>query len=143
MRKRSREDFPGDIRAYLVSRARAVKRKFSDCQHTSSDGPSGTKFNFPTMTTALPSLGTAAAHHPFCRGEGVLARAHQSNTRASDDIRSRNTLCLPRKFPNARSIGLTFAQFHRRGYLDVRWRTHMYVRAYVKSRLKFRLLDPR
>ncbi|KYM75986.1 hypothetical protein ALC53_13471 [Atta colombica] len=44
-----------------------IKRKFSNCQHTSSDGPSGTKFNFPTMTAAQPSLGIAAARHPFAQ----------------------------------------------------------------------------
>lgn len=85
--------FPGIFRR-LVSRARAVKRKFSNCQHTSSDGPSGTKFNFPTMTTAHPSL--SIARHPF-----VEDRSARAGYRIRQYIRRRNTLC-PRKFPNVR-----------------------------------------
>lgn len=104
--------FPG-IFGRLVSRVRAVKRKFSNCQHTSSDGPSGTKFNFPTMTTAQPSLGIATARLPFCR------RASRSRARARiieyDDIRRRNTLC-PRKFLNVnreeRDRSLFLTKFH-------------------------------
>jgi hypothetical protein len=49
-----RIDFPGIFRRRWC---RAVKRKFSDCRHTlSGSGPSGTKFNFPTMTSARPSI---------------------------------------------------------------------------------------
>jgi len=73
-------DFPGLFRRRWC---RAVKRKFSNCRHTSSgSGPSGTKFNFPTMTSARPSISRgqpqrarARARHPFCGSLLTRARA--------------------------------------------------------------------
>lgn len=154
-----------------MSRARAVKRKFSNCQHTSSDGPSGTKFNFPTMTTTThPSLVIAAARHPFCRKARARAHIHThtrackyvSNTRVSGDIRRRNSLC-PRKFASvcvcggwdaiAEGGGFFFTQFHRceaiptPAYILITYGYMCYSRTYTRirqaARLKFRLLDPR
>lgn len=46
-------------------RVHPVKRKFSNCQHTSSGRPSGTKFNFPRMTSG----------RPFAAGVSTLLRA--------------------------------------------------------------------
>lgn len=146
--KKKREKIFPEIFRRLVSRARAVKRKFSNCQHTSSDGPSGTKFNFPTMT-AHPSLGIATARHPFVEDHSARARARY---RIRQYIRRRNTLC-PRKIPNVRrrierreeergAISVS-RKVPSRHPANTHSRTYIHTRAYVKPRLKFRLLDPR
>lgn len=75
-----------------IGRVHTVKRKFSNCQHTSSARPSGTKFNFPTMTSAVPSL------HPPLRPRTRSARGYARVYAYVSAIYIRGRALCPRKF---------------------------------------------
>lgn len=150
MRERSREDFPGDIPgAWCRVRAR-LNANFPTVSILHPTGPQGRNSIFQRWPPPNPRWASRPRATPS-HNRKKRARTHTYRIRVFDDIRHRDTLC-PRKFLNARrwSRGRPATVFrtvsHRLGLprhpvANIRART--YTRAYVKPRLKFRLLDPR
>jgi len=115
-------------------------------------GPQGRNSIFQRWPPPNPRWASRPRATPLHnRKKRARARTHTYRIRAYyDDIRHRDTLC-PRKFLNARRWSRSRSVFrtvslsistpdgeHSRAH-----RTHVRTRAYVKPRLKFRLLDPR
>ena len=92
IRSRSRR---GQQRLPRWDRVHPVKRKFSNCQHTSSGRPSGTKFNFPRMTSGRPfHPSPRSAREPHDGHARARARMHTDMYIYGGVVRG---LC-PRKF---------------------------------------------